>query len=87
MTHTAYAHFIGIGGAGMSGLARVLHDRGVAVTGSDLKASRYAMALEEAGVPVFICHAAENLGNPEVVKNPEAPFQFPDREITEVRKT
>ncbi len=67
MTHTAYAHFIGIGGAGVSGLARVLHDRGFVVTGSDLKASRYALALEEAGVRVSIGHTAENLGDPEVV--------------------
>ena len=64
---STYAHFIGIGGAGMSGLARVLHDRGVSVTGSDLKQSRYASALAEAGVPVFIGHDAANLGDPEVV--------------------
>lgn len=64
---TAYAHFVGIGGAGMSGLARVLHDRGVVVTGSDLKASRYATALQEAGITVHVGHAAENLGDPEVV--------------------
>lgn len=62
-----YAHFIGVGGAGMSGIARVLHDRGVAVTGSDLKASRYARSLADAGMPVAIGHAAENLGDPEVV--------------------
>lgn len=67
MTRTAYAHFIGIGGAGMSGIAKVLHDRGVSVTGSDLKESRYARALSEAGIPVFIGHDAENLGDPEVV--------------------
>ena len=67
MTNTAYAHFIGVGGAGMSGLARVLHDRGAVVTGSDLKASRYARALEEAGVKIFIGHDAANLGNPGVV--------------------
>jgi len=67
VTTSAYAHFIGIGGAGMSGLARVLHDRGVVVTGSDLKASRYASALQEAGITVHIGHAAENLGDPEVV--------------------
>lgn len=67
MTHTAYAHFIGIGGAGVSGLARVLHDRGHVVTGSDLKASRYAAALEESGIRVFVGHAASNLGDPEVV--------------------
>ncbi len=62
-----YAHFIGVGGAGMSGIARVLHDRGVSVTGSDLKESRYARSLAEAGMPVTIGHTAENLGDPEVV--------------------
>ena len=67
MTRTVYAHFIGIGGAGVSGLARVLHDRGYVVTGSDLRASRYATALQDAGVHVSIGHAEENLGNPEVV--------------------
>lgn len=67
MTSGVYAHFIGIGGAGMSGLARVLHDRGIAVTGSDLKESRYTLALQELGVPVAIGHDASNLGDPEVV--------------------
>ncbi len=67
MTPTAYAHFIGIGGAGVSGLARVLRERGFTVTGSDLKASRYATALEECGVRVSIGHSASNLGDPEVV--------------------
>lgn len=36
-----HAHFVGIGGAGMSGIAKVLHERGCQVTGSDLKESRY----------------------------------------------
>ncbi len=62
-----YAHFIGVGGAGMSGLARVLHDRGVKVSGSDLRLSRYAAALRDSGVPVHIGHDAANLGDPVVV--------------------
>lgn len=62
-----YAHFVGIGGAGMSALAKVLHDRGCAVTGSDLKASRYATALMAEGVPVAVGHAAKNVGDPRVV--------------------
>jgi len=74
-----YAHFIGAGGAGMSGIALVLHERGVAVTGTDLKDSRYLRTLAKAGVPVFVGHDAKNLGSPEVVvvssaipdKNPE----------------
>jgi len=66
MSAGVYAHFIGIGGAGMSALARVLHERGVPVTGSDLKESRYTTALREMGVPVVIGHDAANLGTPEV---------------------
>lgn len=67
MTEKVYAHFIGAGGAGMSGIALVLAQRGVAVSGSDLKESRYSRALEGAGVRVSIGHDAANLGNPEVV--------------------
>jgi UDP-N-acetylmuramate--alanine ligase len=60
-------HFIGIGGAGMSGIALVLRKRGYQVTGSDLKSSRYVALLEEAGVPVAIGHSAANLDHPDVV--------------------
>ena len=60
-------HFIGIGGAGMSGIALVLRKRGYEVTGSDLKPSRYVTLLEEAGVPVSIGHSALNLDHPDVV--------------------
>ena len=67
MPEQVYAHFIGVGGAGMSGLALVLHQRGVRVTGSDLKQSRYSRMLSEAGVAVHIGHDAANLGDPEVV--------------------
>ena len=51
----------------MSGIALVLAARGAKVTGSDLKESRYSRALEQAGVPVAIGHAAENLGTPGIV--------------------
>ncbi len=60
-------HFIGIGGAGMSGIALVLRKRGFEVTGSDLKPSRYVALLEEGGVPVAIGHSALNLDHPDVV--------------------
>ena len=56
------AHFIGIGGVGMSGIARVAHDQGMRVTGSDMKASRYTRQLSEAGVQVLIGeHSASNI--------------------------
>ena len=55
-------HFIGIGGVGMSGIARVAHDQGMQVTGSDMKESRYTKQLAEAGVKVFIGeHKAQNI--------------------------
>ena len=60
-------HFVGIGGAGMSGIAIVLADLGVRVSGSDLKVSRYTRRLEEAGVAVTIGHDAANLGDAALV--------------------
>ena len=54
-------HFIGIGGVGMSGIARVAHDQGLSVTGSDIKRSRYTKQLEKIGIPVAIGHDAANI--------------------------
>lgn len=51
----------------MSGIARVLHERGLAVTGSDMRESRYSAALRDMGVTVHIGHDAANVGDPEVV--------------------
>ena len=51
-------HFIGIGGAGMSAIAKVLVERGVPVSGSDLKRSRAATVLEAMGAHVHIGHDA-----------------------------
>jgi UDP-N-acetylmuramate--alanine ligase len=60
-------HLVGIGGAGMSGIAKLLLARGFAVTGSDLKWSRGLLALEELGAGVWVGHRAEQLGEPDVV--------------------
>ena len=62
-------HFIGVGGVGMSGIARVAHDQGHEVTGSDLKESRYTKQLRDAGVTVHIGQDAGNIpeGDPLVV--------------------
>ena len=61
------AHLIGIGGAGMSGIARLLLARGVEVSGSDLKASAVLDDLRAAGAEVFVGHRAEQVGDPDVV--------------------
>ncbi|HVE75084.1 MAG TPA: UDP-N-acetylmuramate--L-alanine ligase [Mycobacteriales bacterium] len=54
-------HLVGIGGAGMSGIARVLLARGVAVTGSDAKDSRTLAALRALGATVHVGHHADHL--------------------------
>ncbi|MGW6904503.1 UDP-N-acetylmuramate--L-alanine ligase [Streptomyces sp. NPDC054940] len=56
-------HFIGIGGAGMSGIAKILAQRGAGVAGSDAKESGTAEALRALGVTVHIGHAAEHLAD------------------------
>src|SRR5215211_2802821 len=60
-------HMIGIGGAGMSGIAEVLARRGHGVTGSDLKESPYTRRLREAGITVYIGHAPDQIGDAEKV--------------------
>lgn len=62
-------HFIGIGGVGMSGIARVAHDQGFVVSGSDLRESRYTKQLAEAGITVSIGQDASHVpeGDPIVV--------------------
>lgn len=54
-------HMVGIGGAGMSGIARILLARGSTVTGSDMKDSRSILALRTAGATVNVGHSADNL--------------------------
>ena len=54
-------HFIGVGGVGMSGIARVAFDQGLRVSGSDLKESRYTKQLKAAGIDVHIGHDATNI--------------------------
>ena len=60
-------HFIGIGGSGMSGLARLLLGKGHRVTGSDLRDTENVRKLRALGAEISIGHAAENLGNPDTV--------------------
>lgn len=59
--HIEAAHFIGIGGSGMSGLARMYLDRGIRVSGSDRADSAALRALAERGATVFVGHDAANL--------------------------
>lgn len=60
-------HFIGIGGIGVSAVARVLHQQGVAVQGSDVRESQLTLGLRALGIPVTIGHRAENIDGADVV--------------------
>ncbi|MDI6906491.1 MAG: UDP-N-acetylmuramate--L-alanine ligase [Thermoanaerobacterales bacterium] len=60
-------HFVGIGGVGMSAIARVLLDFGTKVSGSDLKKSPTTDRLQALGARVYYGHAPENLGEAELV--------------------
>ena len=60
-------HFIGIGGAGMSGLAEVLLNMGYQVSGSDLRASEATDRIVQRGGRVFVGHAASNVEGAQVV--------------------
>jgi UDP-N-acetylmuramate--alanine ligase len=54
-------HILGLGGAGMSGIARILVSQGKKVSGSDLKDSRRLTALRNLGVEVYLGHKKENI--------------------------
>ncbi|WGE36048.1 UDP-N-acetylmuramate--L-alanine ligase [Actinobacillus genomosp. 1] len=60
-------HFIGIGGAGMSGIAEVLLNEGYQISGSDIAEGPVTKRLAEAGAKVFIGHQAENVAGASVV--------------------
>ena len=65
--HGKHVHFVGIGGAGISAIARVLMEQGAVVSGSDLVLSRVAEALARDGASVFAGHRAENVRDAELV--------------------
>ncbi|MBS0486901.1 MAG: UDP-N-acetylmuramate--L-alanine ligase [Proteobacteria bacterium] len=60
-------HFVGIGGAGMSGIAEVLHNLGYAVSGSDRSDSAATRRLAGMGIQIHKEHAAENVADADVL--------------------
>jgi UDP-N-acetylmuramate--alanine ligase len=74
-------HFVGIGGAGMSGLALVAHALGARVTGSDRAESSYTERLRAHGIEPKIGHAASNVpAGAEVVYSTAVPPANPERQ-------
>lgn len=64
---TRHIHFVGIGGIGMSGIAELLANLGYAVSGSDARRSEITDRLASLGVRIAIGHAAEHIGEADVV--------------------
>jgi len=65
-------HFIGIGGAGMSGIAEVLRNQGYEISGSDLKQTSVTQRLAQMGVQIFIGHSEAHVDGAHVVVNSSA---------------
>ena len=62
-----HIHFVGIGGAGMSGIAEVFVNLGYQVSGSDLMSNQVTQRLSKLGIQVFIGHAKEQIAGADVV--------------------
>ena len=72
-----HIHFIGVGGAGMSGIAEVLLNLGYTISGSDLSDSSTLRRLAQLGIQTFVGHSADHVqgadavvgGHPHVTQN------------------
>ena len=62
-----HIHFVGIGGAGMSGIAEVLHNLGYVISGSDLADSTTLRRLAGLGIKTYVGHAADNVAGADAV--------------------
>jgi UDP-N-acetylmuramate--alanine ligase len=78
-------HFIAIGGSGMNGIAAMLLDSGVPVSGSDRQDSKYLRALEAAGARVYVGHRAEQLDQAQTVVASSA-IREDNPELAEARR-
>ncbi len=60
-------HFIGIGGAGMSGIAEVLHNLGFKITGSDIQENEVTKHLEDIGIKIYYGHHPDHVDDADLV--------------------
>jgi len=84
LSKSKHIHMVGIGGIGMSGLAQILIDRGIKISGSDIKNNNMIRKLRERGCKIAIGHAAINASPDAVIRS----FSIRDDnpEIAEARK-
>ncbi len=76
---TSHVHFVGIGGSGLSAIARLLKESGYTVSGSDRALSPFAVDLQAAGVTIFVGHHPRNVqGADWVVRSSAVPDDNPE---------
>ena len=80
-----HIHFVGIGGAGMSGIAEVLRNLGYLISGSDLSDSPVLRRLQALGIKTFIGHTAGNVVGADAVVTSTA-VQSDNPEVLAARK-
>lgn len=80
-----HIHMVGIGGAGMSGIAEVLLSEGYGISGSDMAESAVVRHLRALGATVAVGHAAENVGDVEVLVKSTA-IAEDNPEVVEARR-
>ncbi|OGV27676.1 MAG: UDP-N-acetylmuramate--L-alanine ligase [Legionellales bacterium RIFCSPHIGHO2_12_FULL_37_14] len=85
MGKVKHIHFVGIGGAGMCGIAEVLHEEGYVITGSDLSETKTIHRLRDLGIHVFIGHASANITNADVLVQSSA-ISADNEELVAARK-
>lgn len=79
MSDMTHVHFIGIGGSGLSAIARLLVDSGYTVTGSDTVMSSFALDLQSLGVDIREGHNAQNIAGADwVVRSSAIPDDNPE---------
>lgn len=81
-----HVHFIGVGGAGMSGIARIMLTRGAVVSGSDAKDSRVLAALRAIGATVYVGHDPAHLRGVDTVVVSSA-IRESNPELAEARRS
>ena len=83
-----WIHMVGIGGAGMNGIARVLTEQGIKVTGSDLQHNDITEQLEQMGITVYQGHSSSHLqeGVDVLVISSAIPMDHPEILLARHRK-
>ncbi|MDB5883548.1 MAG: murC [Ramlibacter sp.] len=80
-----HIHFVGVGGAGMSGIAEVLRNQGYLISGSDLSDSPTLRRLESLGIKTYVGHAASHIVGADAVVTSTA-VQGDNPEVIAARK-